>query len=1120
MWLAQICDILLEVTEYGVQQPDTGNLVRQIGLRMQSLRIGRAEDYLTRLRADPDEAHTLLNGLLNRGSPFFRDPEALGFLSGHVVRNLFEGRSANDPIRVWVPGCATGCEAYTLAMLLCEEADRQRTEVHNPVEIQIFATDIDPSALTVARRGMYPVGIAAEVSAARLNQFFSRQDGSYSVSKRLRDTVVFSVQTAISDPPYSKLDLISCRNLSPDARQSWQSWQLELGPLLYDALNEGGYLCLGPAENLAAQTDRFRLIDERYRIFQRGPGAVRPAELANDGEVQSSLDESDEEQPDSSTRQTIERLERELDRTRIDLESVVQNLHGASEDLKASNEELRSLHAEFQSANGELKISKAEIESGVEALAIARNDLQNLLGGIPIGTLFLDAQGNIKSFSHTISEIYNIRESDIGRPLTEITHKAYAMPPIPESLTADQSIEDDIQTDESRWFRRRVLPYRHADRLSGLMLTFVDISQDKSREIHDEIACSVTQTLAMADSFENAVPMLLERLRTSLRARLCSLWVLDADSQELRCVDNSAEENSPAMQRFVDENAGRRFAEGSGLPGRVWKTRSTEWESDLSELRFERHAVAEANGMTCGMAMPIIVGRDFFGVIEFFSDHTMPSEQSLLDMLEEVGHEIGQFVRRSQLDDRFHDEEARKAAVLAAAIDCIITMDMWGKIVDFNREAEATFGHRFENVKGQLLSEIIIPERYRQSHREDIERFLESGSSDSIGRRVELVGLRSDGSEFPIEVAINVSRQRDGSPFFTAFLRDITERKEGEAKTLEQNGRFEALINAFAGVVLVVSPDGKIEENSESWREFTGQAHAESHSRRWIEAVHPADRELVTNQWSEAVRENSIFEEDFRLKHASDEHRWVTGRAVPRLDSLGNVTQWVAMMSDITEQRKLKVESEIRETRFAMALQAGEMVAWEWTPEQTYWPPEMNAFLGLSTNQEADIKTFFAKVHPEDLPALEKAWTKTISGEAPYYHEFRIHHGDGEIRWIAGQGEFVKDSDGTVQQVFGLNWDITEEHLSQSQLRESETFLRRTLDSLLTFVGVTLPDGTLVEVNASALRFTGWTSATRSGNPFGTSSNSGLIRPSKSRFGRLLRNATAGESCGSTYRFS
>lgn len=226
-------------------------------------------EYLERLRTDRGEIDSLYRDLLISVTRFFRDPEMFEALKTTVLPELVDGRQPNDPFRIWVPGCSSGQEAYSLAMTVLEFYDAR--PVRPP--IQIFATDLsDPTALDRARAGVYPEGIEHEVSPERLRRFFKREDHQYRIDKRIRELCVFARQNLTADPPFSHLDLISCRNLLIYLQPPMQK---RIIPMFHYALNLPGYLILGTAETVGEFSDLFDLKDRAHRIYAKKPGPPR-----------------------------------------------------------------------------------------------------------------------------------------------------------------------------------------------------------------------------------------------------------------------------------------------------------------------------------------------------------------------------------------------------------------------------------------------------------------------------------------------------------------------------------------------------------------------------------------------------------------------------------------------------------------------------------------------------------------------------------------------------------------------------------------------------------------------------------------------------------------------------
>jgi two-component system CheB/CheR fusion protein len=237
-------------------------LVRRAERRMGMLNVSDMAGYLGILREDDDELKALFKDLLISVTSFFRDPETMQELSEKVVPELVYRVSGDRPLRIWIPGCATGEEAYSIAILFVEGF---RAAGITP-SYQIFATDVDKEALEVGRNGTYSDSIRADVTPERLNRFFTQDGQTFRVNNELRENVVFAAQNLIADPPFSRMDLISCRNLLIYLTPQIQK---KIIPLFSFALRTDGYLCLGTSETVGRYGDLFRQIGKKIRIYQK-----------------------------------------------------------------------------------------------------------------------------------------------------------------------------------------------------------------------------------------------------------------------------------------------------------------------------------------------------------------------------------------------------------------------------------------------------------------------------------------------------------------------------------------------------------------------------------------------------------------------------------------------------------------------------------------------------------------------------------------------------------------------------------------------------------------------------------------------------------------------------------
>ncbi len=630
--LRDILTLVRVRTGHDFSQYKRPTLYRRVARRMQVCGRATLADYHRHLREYPSELEHLLRDFLISVTNFFRDQDAFEALARLAVPALFANRTAGDQVRVWVAGCASGEEVYSIGMLLLEYADR----LASPPAVQIFATDIDEAALAEARAGRYSEAAAADISAERRARFFVHEAQEYRVNKELREIVLFSPHNLLRDPPFSRLDLVSCRNVLIYLNREAQDRVLSM---FHFGLRPEGNLFLGSSESAEAAALRFGPVDAKARIFTRRTvpvGLVVPALAANarwqprpttvpapaertassfgdvhhrvvefyappsvlvdeelevlhmsehagrflqfaggeptrqlfrlvhpslrvelrsliyamrqsktaletrDVRVESEdgaprtvqirlrtvvmpdvgtglllvmfdeLEErSDGERLDvdargpalaSANEPVVRELEDDLQRTRDHLRTSVEQYETSLEELKASNEELQAINEELRSATEELETSKEELQSVNEELTTlnhelkmkidevsrANSDLQNLMASTDLAVLFLDRKLNIKRFTARSVDLFNLIESDAGRPLSHLTHRL-AVDDLDgiarQVLQHLRVVEREVLTDDGEPYLLRALPYRSLeDRIEGVVFTFVDIGKTRRAE--------------------------------------------------------------------------------------------------------------------------------------------------------------------------------------------------------------------------------------------------------------------------------------------------------------------------------------------------------------------------------------------------------------------------------------------------------------------------------------------------------------------------------------------------------------------------------------------------------------------------------------------------------------
>jgi two-component system CheB/CheR fusion protein len=528
----EICSILRGRLGHDFSGYRSQTFLRRVERRMQVNNVATLEDYISTLRSEANEATLLFRDLLIRVTSFFRDKDTFEVLARKVIPRLFDGQMADGAVRVWIPGCATGEEAYSLAMLLREHMD---TLAAVP-KVQLFATDIDESAIATARLGRYPASLLDGLSAKRMQRFFAHSQGGYSVAREIRDLCTFSVHSIIRDPPFSMMSLVSCRNLLIYMNPELQA---RIIPVFHYSLVPGGILLLGGSESVAHHADLFETIDKTARVFQRREGRSPELGLSwprtflqsqsnqtqSNSIAQGHMNDSHqstvsgtgklhtvtgqnaeaeatpaahfqplfEQQPAND--ELVAKLQSALMDTCGALQSLREEHQTALEELRSANEELHSVNEEMQSTNEELETSKEELQSvneelhtvnlrlseKVEELDKTNSDLRNLFESTEIATVFLDRHLIIRSFTPAIATLYNLIPSDQGRPLTDIVGRvryASLREDVLFVLSTLEPLERRIERDDrTAHYIMRILPYREPDStVSGVLVTFVDVT--------------------------------------------------------------------------------------------------------------------------------------------------------------------------------------------------------------------------------------------------------------------------------------------------------------------------------------------------------------------------------------------------------------------------------------------------------------------------------------------------------------------------------------------------------------------------------------------------------------------------------------------------------------------
>ena len=627
--LGSILGLLRDRNKHDLSDYKPTTLRRRVQRRLGVHGLTTTEAYEKFVIQNPQELDLLFKEMLIGVTSFFRDPPVWQELKDVVMPALLARRRQEARLRAWVVGCSTGEEAYSLAMIFKEVmTDLSWAESHS---LQIFASDLSTDAINVARKGHYPKSIESEVDPTRLKRFFTDKAGGFLINSEIREMVLFAQHDVILDPPFTRLDLLSCRNLMIYFNAALQS---RLLPLFAYSLRPGGVLLLGGSETTGNSHNLFTPLNQKSRLYWRNEDAVnagsvyfpisprRPvsrlpqefnvspstvlsanlqshaeqallrefspaAVLVNDqgdviyinGRVGKYLEPASGKanwnihvmarpsvrtQIAAALRQALQdkstvevrglrlgddpapalvdvtvkvmqephslaglamivfhdvitppiakrrrkptlgeadpHMVEELQRCKDEIHALRQEMGASAEELQTANEELQSTNEELQSANEELTTSKEEsqsmneelqtlnqeLQTKLDDLALAQSDMQNLLNSTDIATLFLDGALNVRRYTEQITRIIQLRESDIGRPLTDLA-STLNYPTLNDD--ARQTLktliltEKEITTTDGLWFLIRIKPYRTlANVIQGVVITLIDITAAKELE--------------------------------------------------------------------------------------------------------------------------------------------------------------------------------------------------------------------------------------------------------------------------------------------------------------------------------------------------------------------------------------------------------------------------------------------------------------------------------------------------------------------------------------------------------------------------------------------------------------------------------------------------------------
>lgn len=1041
-YLQRIVSFLRARTGHDFSSYKRATVMRRVARRMQVTRSAGLQEYATYLSNNPEEAQELFGDLLISVTSFFSDPGAYDVLAQQGLARLFE-EADESGIRAWVAGCATGEEAYSLAILLLEEA--QRRQVTLP--IQIFATDLDEGALATARDARYPSSIEADVDTDRLTRFFVREGAHYRIRKEVRDIVLFASHSVVKDPPFLRLDLISCRNLLIYLERQLQR---EVCALFAYGLKPGGLLFLGSAETTDAVPDLFASVHREARLYRARGKVAHKLALVPQMPV--------EHRPQAIS-QPVGARERTRDRS-------ITSLHVQAIERAAVPSILvdRDFHALHLSAQAGRFLLPSEGPISTELTDMVRPELR------------LDLRTALRrAFDHaeTTVTMPMAVALDQGRcqvlmQVTPITHHSDepARHALVEFLDAGPFPEGADLPDEtpsaSEIKRLRGLLNAAEARLvasraeNETAIQDLRVANEELQSINEEYR-STSEELETSKEELQSINEELQTVNAELKSKLMAVGAAHSDLQNIVAATDIGTlflDHKLRIRMFTPSVADL-FNITSADVGRV----ISDFTNQLDYQELAEDAAEVLRDLT-PLEREVRATRNRWLSLRLRPYRTIDDRiEGVVVTLVDVSalHEAHERLQNSEKRQRFLLDLSDRLRALTDATDieaeaCRLLGD-WLDVdhtcfVEIAADGVARIRHDHARhgvrplvgdlgamgldhmeeamVRGNCL---IITDAQTSDVVSDADRQRLSDAGLAFFMAAPLV---RDGRLLGM-LCIGSGTRRTDDPDEVGLLRAVLDRlsttidrSRAEIAQKHSEIRLRALVDATEDAHYRMSPD---------WTEMTELvshgflADTSVPDASWEDRyILPEDRPQVQAAIESAIRAKAPFKMEHRVRRADGGIGWTQSRAVPILDDDGNIVEWFGVAGDTTERRE--AQQRLRETRDALALatRASRLGwgTWNFATGEAGWDIRGREIIGLS-EEENTIAAWMARVCGEDRGRIEEEVAASLREARPFDLIYGVSHPDGSHHYVQGTGDFLRDRDTGGVYGTGLVRDVTEQ---------------------------------------------------------------------------------------------
>lgn len=993
-------------------------IARRIARRMTLHEIHYLNDYVRYLKTHPAEVESLYRLLLIGVTSFFRNSDAFDALKQKALKPLLNRKTGSEALRIWVPGCSTGEEAFTLAMILRDMIENDGRE---PV-VQIFATDIDEQAVRTARAARFPMSIADDVPADYLERYFTVIDSQYIVNRSIRDMIVFAQQNVISDPPFTYVDLIMCRNLLIYIVPELQA---ELLKLFHFSLRDKGYLFLGPSETIGTSGELFQTVDPGFKIFRRLPKTGFEAQRKD---VTFPLS-------DRMARPGIDH-EHPKPLSAASFRDVLQQWLLSEYAPPAVLIDDKCDIVYFSGDAGKY-LRPAPGEPRFNLLSMAGNELRIILT-TGIRTAYSDRKQVTYENMTVDPEQPNERVNVIIRPLEEpvqmqgLLMVAFEPVPPPEEgvFAAGHSVSDDAQ------HRIRELERNLAASREFLQTTIeqLEVSNEELRAANQELQ-STNEQLQSSKQELHAVNRKLAQANEELQVRMSDLTKVNNDINNLvestRIAVLFLDEDlivrrfTPAAKEvlnLIDTDIGRPFSHI--VSNLEYADFQTDLDAVLEELDVRETQVRSKDGrwFHVRLAPYMTEEKSFEGVVTSFTDIT--------------AHKL--------MEIALKDREERLSLAYTAGNLGLWDCDFKKGTVLLNEEWSELLGYaHFEMIKNLEEWRHLVHPEDEPSMNAEWERHV-SGETDMFEVEHRL-RTKSGDWKWVLTRGRVTEWDSSGAPSRAVGIHmDISRLKAAEKAAQDREARLEIALSAGELGMWEQDCRSGLVYYSPEWSGMLGYNvdDLQPDISTWDNLLHPDDKDTVLAQWSRHVEEHTeMFEMENRLRTKTGEWRWFLSRGrVTERDAEGRPVRAAGVNMDITPLKQTEAALQESQERLQLAMAGGDLGLWDTNFETgaSVYNEQWAEMLGYTLDEiSPDLSAWDRLVHTDDRQRVIDAWERHTEGRTEMFEaEHRLRTKSGAWKWILTRGKAIQwGARGNPIRGVGIHMDI-------SRLKKAEKFLK------------------------------------------------------------------------------